>query len=508
MRRAHPQQEAVAHGVKRTALGWYAPRPMTRFIPLAVLAATLASCGRSDSSAPAGVLSECRLGDVPARCASFEVPENPDAPEVRTLSLSVAVVPARDPADRPPVVLLAGGPGQGSQGAYGPLVPSGLDALREHHDLVFLDQRGTGESHALRCEDTQVLDLKDAVSERVDGDRLEACRDGQDADLTQYTTARALDDLAHVLDQLGYAKAHLVGGSYGTRVALTFARAYPERTASIVIDGVAPPDFTLPVSFAMDAEAALQAMIDDCADDVACAAAFPDLEADVRALATRPASEVTVAHPRTGAPETLELSGRALAAGMRGMLYAPELAALLPLSITAASDGDFGPLIAQAALFGDGVGGSLSEGMFLSVICSEDVPYVTEDLAAEETAGTMLGMMFVEHLRASCAHWVRGPIPEGFREPVHSDVPALVLSGELDPVTPPRWGEHALQTLPNGRHVVVPGAGHGIVSLPCAGEVLAEFFETGDAAAVDASCLESRTRPPFFIDFAGPQVNP
>lgn len=477
--------------------------------PLIALAlgTCIVGCDRGSADASAVAFEDCHLpGGNAARCVAFEVPENPDAPDVRTLSLSVAVVPAREPEERPPVVLIAGGPGQASQSAYGPALAA-FDALRNHHDIVLLDQRGTGESHALRCEDTQVLDLNDAVSMKVDGERLESCRDAQDADLTQYTTARAVEDLDHVLGKLGYAKAHLVGGSYGTRVALAFARAHPERTASIVIDGVAPVDFAMPLSFAKDAEAALDTLIADCEADTACAAAFPQLRTDVRAIATKPAADVTVTHPRTGADESVELSGRALAAGMRSMLYAPELATLLPLSVTSATKGDFGPLVAQAALLGDGMGGSLSEGMFLSVICAEDVPFITDERAAEETAGTLMGMMFVEHLRTSCEHWVRAPIPDGFRDPVVSDVPALVLSGAIDPVTPPRWGARALEGLANGRHIVVPGAGHGITTLPCADEVLAEFFSTGDAAGVDASCLESRTRPPFFIDFAGPQVN-
>lgn len=476
------------------------------FIALTI-ATCVVGCDRDSLDASKVVFEDCHLpGGEAARCATIDVAENPDAPEVRTLSLSVAVVPAREPEERPPVVLIAGGPGQASQSAYGAALAA-FDAVRDHHDIVLLDQRGTGASHALRCEDTQVLDLKDAVSMKVDVERLESCRDRQDADLTQYTTARAIDDLDHVLEQLGHAKAHLVGGSYGTRVALAFARAHPERTASIVIDGVAPVDFAMPLSFAKDAEAALDTMIADCEADPACAASFPSLRADVRAIATKPAADVSVTHPRTGADESVELSGRALAAGMRGMLYTPELATLLPLSVTSAMQGDFGPLVAQAALLGDGMNGSLSEGMFLSVVCAEDVPFITDERAAEDTAGTLMGMMFVEHLRTSCEHWVRAPIPDGFRDPVISDVPALVLSGALDPVTPPRWGAHALEGLANGRHVVVPGAGHGITTLPCADEVLAEFFSTGDANGVDATCLESRSRPPFFIDFAGPKVN-
>ena len=228
-----------------------------------LLFALAAGCGGGSSESSGPQATECELpSGVVAQCTSIEVAENPDAPEVRTLSLSVAVVPAREPEGRPPAISTTGGPGQGAQSSYGAAIRA-FDAVRDHHDLVLLDQRGTGSSHPLNCADTQVLDLKQAVSLEIDGPRLEACRDAQDADLSQYTTARAIDDLAHVLATLGYTKSHLVGGSYGTRVALAFARAYPEQTASIVIDGVAPPDFALPVSFAKDAEAAMDAMVRD-----------------------------------------------------------------------------------------------------------------------------------------------------------------------------------------------------------------------------------------------------
>lgn len=463
-------------------------------------------CGGS-SAASSSTLDECQIGGAVAECTTISVLEDPSRPEGRTIDLSVAVVRATEFSDQPPIFWIAGGPGQGAQFSFGAML-SAFDDLHAAHDFVYVDQRGTGKSGALNCAQDQALDLVDVASLKVDRERLDACREGQQADLTQYTTQRAIDDLAVVMERLGYAKAHLIGSSYGTRVALAFARAYPQQTASIVIDGVAPPDFAMPLSFAKDAQAALDALVSDCLGDVHCGQAFPTLREQLDALVTRPDDDVAVEHPRTGAQTTLPLNGRTSAAGMRSMLYAPELAALLPLSIDAASRGDYDPLVAQAVLLGDNMGSGLAEGMFLSVICAEDVPFITDEQVARQTRDTAFGSMFVDNLRDSCEGWPRAEVPPSFREPVRSQVPALVLSGAVDPVTPARWGEHALEGLPNGRHVVVPGAGHGIVALPCADGVLAEFFATGDAKAVDASCLEARERPPFFIDFAGPVVNP
>jgi pimeloyl-ACP methyl ester carboxylesterase len=215
---------------------------------------------------------------------------------------------------------------------------------------------------------------------------------------------------------------------------------------------------------------------------------------------------VVVEHPRTGETTELELTAKVLAAGIRGTLYVPELSTLLPLSIARAHDGDYGPLLAQTLLFSDGIAGNLAEGMFLSVICAEDVPFITDEAVARETSGTMLGTLMVDNLRDSCALWDRAELPVDYREPVAVDVPTLVLSGDLDPVTPPHWGEHAAETLSNSTHVVVPGRGHGTTTIACVSDIITAFIDSADPAAVDASCVEELQRPRFFVDFAGPSL--
>ena len=143
----------------------------------------------------------------------------------------------------------------------------------------------------------------------------------------------------------------------------------------------------------------------------------------------------------------------------------------------------------------------MATGMLFSVVCSEDVPFLADAAVARETADTVVGDAVVDIFRGACSVWTKAPLPAGYRDAVHSEAETLVLSGELDPVTPPRWGEHVLAHLPNGRHVVVPGAGHGTTSSPCVLAIVGAFL---DGLEPDTTCLESERRPPFFIDFAGP----
>jgi pimeloyl-ACP methyl ester carboxylesterase len=127
------------------------------------------------------------------------------------------------------------------------------------------------------------------------------------------------------------------------------------------------------------------------------------------------------------------------------------------------------------------------------------------DLAAGErlTRDTFLGGAWLADMRAECNEWPAAQLPESYFEPVTSDVPSLLLSGNLDPVTPPIWGELVASQLTRSRHVVVPGAGHGTTSLGCIPELLAEFLESRDASALDTTCVQRLTRPAFFTSLQG-----
>ncbi|HWB81164.1 MAG TPA: alpha/beta hydrolase, partial [Nannocystaceae bacterium] len=230
---------------------------------------------------------------------------------------------------------------------------------------------------------------------------------------------------------------------------------------------------------------------------------FPDAEAAFRkwlaSLDAKP--RATVHDPRTGEAATIELSRDLVTLGIRGVLYAPALVAALPLALDRAEHGELDPLIAQSLVLGDALEDQMSVGMFLSVVCAEDVPYMDPAVLADGES-TMIGARYVDVLREACAVWPRAELPAGYREPVQLAIPTLVLSGAFDPVTPPRWGEHALETLPVGHHVIVPGAGHGTLHYECIGGIVQTFLD--DAGVIDVACTESLVRPPFFVDFAGP----
>jgi len=277
----------------------------------------------------------------------------------------------------------------------------------------------------------------------------------------------------------------------------------PDR--SIVLAGVAPVDMRIPLHFPEDGERALNLLTAACGADPACDARFPGLRDSIETLLASldqdPPREYRIRHPRTGDWQEVPINRELVAGVLRAVLYSPQSAALVPLMVESALDGDFGPLM----VFADPVAGpQLAIGMFLSVLCAEDVPFLTLDEAADAAEESFVGELMTEQMLEACAVWPRGEIPDGYRDPVRSDAPVLILSGELDPVTPPRWGDHAAATLPNSRHLVVPGTGHGTLRAGCATRLIGEFFDGADPAALDASCLAGVARPPFWRSATGP----
>ncbi len=442
--------------------------------------------------------------DASALCGTLEVPLDHADPEDARIGLRVAVVPARREPRPDPVFLLAGGPGQGAVNAYAPVL-SLLRELNRDRDIVLVDQRGTGESAPLRCERDDD-DLRKLLDPTPDPERTLACRSRYEG-LEHYLTPTAMDDLDLVRASLGYPQINLIGGSYGTRAALVYARQHPEHVRTMVLDGVAPVDMAIPQSFAADAQASFDRLVAACKRHPACAERFADPAADLDAILDRLArepAEVVVPHPRTAVPTELTLSRDAVALGVRGLLYAPTVAGLLPLALAKARDGDYAPLVTQMALVGDSMAETMSEGLTMSVLCAEDVPFVDREAARADTTTTFVGAAVVETMSASCETWGVDPIDDAYREPVASDVPTLLLSGELDPVTPPRWAARAARTLSRSREVVVPGAGHGTITIPCVTGMVTRFVDAADPEVVDAACLDRLGPPPFVIDPSGP----
>ena len=491
-------------------------RAIAHIALFALAALLLASCATAATLAPSEpllALAPCRLSEpglvattIAAECGTLAVPENRATPGSRTINLRVVVLPAISRTSTSDALfLLAGGPGQAASEAFIPLLPA-LGQVNERRDLVLVDQRGTGGSNPLRCP---AVEERSALADAEPEDpAVQAwwrdCLAQLDADPAQYTTASVAQDLDAVRAALGYEQVSLLGVSYGTRVALTYLRSFPERVRAVVLDGVVPPELAVGATMGRDGQQALDRIFAACADDRACAAAFPALGADFDALLARLGAEaptVQLADPYTGAPTELRLTRELAAATVHGLSYAPETAALLPLLIhTAQREGDLRPLAAQALISSRQLADQIAVGMRSSVICAEDAPAYPATLASEG----YLGDLMPRALASACAVWPRGEVSADQRAPVVSDVPALLLSGERDPVTPPAYGDAVAAGLPNSLHLVAPGQGHNIFFRGCLPSLVAEFLDAGSVAGLDGSCALGLGSPPFFTSFTGP----
>nr|WP_241758968.1 alpha/beta hydrolase [Pyxidicoccus parkwaysis] len=477
---------------------------------LAVLA--LAGCSRGGTSGPDSrklALTPCRLEGVAsqAMCGTYEVFEDRAAMSGRKIPLRVVVVPALAAQSEPdPLVLLAGGPGQAASRV--PQVLLALERIRRKRDIVLVDQRGTGDSNPLECEPHPLdeglaarFDERDAVA------KVRRCREGWSADVRQYTTPNAMDDLDEVRAALGYEKVNLWGVSYGTRAALVYMRQHPDRVRTAILDGVAPMGLFLPLNAPRDGQHALDLLLAHCEKDATCAKAYPDLRARTEALLAKLEAEpvrVRVSHPLTGVPEDLVLSRSAFVSELFSKLYSPEMASLVPLMLDKAARGDWAPFVALSVGQSESAGHTVSQGLYYAVVCAEDAPYYDAEAVRREAKGTWFGPDMGLETLAICADWPKATLPVGYREPVGSDVPTLLLSGELDPVTPPAWAEEAKRTLHHALHVVVPGVGHNTVGADCARTLMNDLLTRGTVEGLTSSCGPNLTRPPFFTSFAGP----
>jgi pimeloyl-ACP methyl ester carboxylesterase len=470
--------------------------------------------GDATAGVPASWLRPCWLPGVrrQAFCGNYEVFEDRAARRGRRIPLAVAYLPARSATPAPdPVFFLDGGPGNAATEAAAEIVKL-LGPVLEDRPLVLVDQRGTGGSNPLSCD----FGKRPAEPELFALDQVRACREklSRQADLTLYTTPIAMADLDEVRAALGFERINLLGASYGTSAAQVYLRAHPDRVRSLVFLAPGPIDLRYPLFAARDVQRALDLLFDDCAADPACAAAFPNLRKDFAAVVARlERGPVRVALPPvasgsgSGRPEEIVLSLDLLRLTLPYRLYSTDAAARVPLALHRAARGDFTALARASHTIWRQTWAAPSQGLYLSVSCSEDVALLDPRAAppvrpepdppvAEATRDTFVGDLRIRLHRSRCAAWPRGTLPPGYWEPVRADTPALLLAGQLDPILPPVWAEEVARHLPNSRLVVVPQASHWPVT-PCTRGLIREFLAAGSAAGLDTSCVKATRRPPF-----------
>ena len=489
------------------------PQLRARFAAgLGALALALVGCSQSVTPHRALALADCQLPKLPlaAQCGTLEVPENRAKPQGRKISLAVAVLPANTLNPRAdPLFILAGGPGQAAS-FLGPFAAA-LTGVRKDRDIVLVDQRGTGRSSPLTCAAFEPDDSPDAALELDQVPKARACAKElaqAGVDPAQYTTAAWIADLDAVRNALGYATVNLWGGSYGTRAALEYLRAYPARVRSVVLDGVAAPSMKVFLDVWPSRDIAMTAVLDACAQSAACRAAHPDLPGTLNAIRDRLGAkgrDIVVTDPRTGAAETQHLTFDHVLAALQPLTYSPDLAALLPEVIGSVAAGDYGPLFAGAMLVTADLAQQMNNALHYSVTCTEDAPRVsTADI--ESALAKVRSRSLAMQALAVCDVWPKGAGAAQAATPVQSDVPVLILSGGLDPVTPPANGAEVAKTLAKSRHIVARGYGHIVSPHACAPRLIAAFIDDPSFATLPASCVEhfdKSMRPPVWPDRLG-----
>ena len=451
-----------------------------------------------------------------ARCGTYEVFENRSTKSGRRIKLKIVVFPATGP-DRAadPLFYIPGGPGS-SATEDAPYVAQEFAKIRERRDLVFVDQRGTGGSNPLNCVFFDPSDLASYLGFYFPPADVRRCREQLEpkADLKLYTTHIAMDDLDEVRAALGYERINISAGSYGTRATQDYLKRHQSHVRAIVLQGVSPTGQLMPRDFPQHTERALNGVIDECAADESCRAAFPDLRAEVKAVLERLLRgpvEVELKNPQGVVGKRVRLSRDLAGEAVRYMLYQPGAASRIPLFIHLAAQGDFEPLAESAIFYRQQIVATGSNGMYLSVTCAEDVPWIKPGEGERNAAHTFLGDYRLRQQRAACALWPRAEIPKGYAEPTRADVPALILTGQWDPVTPPVYGDTATKYLPNSLHLVVPHGGHGfggLDGLDCIQNLVTEFVNRGTTSGLDTSCVKNIRRKGFPLKLVEPKKSP
>jgi pimeloyl-ACP methyl ester carboxylesterase len=470
-------------------------------ISWAALVLTLATLLALDAKAAVQPGHACHLkgSEEALRCHQVSVPLDPQHKDAGQLALHVAVAPAFRPIpNSDPVFVLAGGPGEAGSDVV-VLLDSAFRRMRTTRDIVFIDQRGTGLSGKLRCDGDQI---DEANNESALNEAMGKCMRAIKQPLGAFTTANAAADIEQVRLALGYGKVNIFGGSYGTRLGQQYARSYPGSVRTLILDGVAAPDQVIPAG-AQDAQLALEGVFKRCASDKGCAQAYPQLQKEFDTLLARVDAgsvKLDFAHPRTMKRMQLPLTNLRFVSVIHSGLYSPQESNRLPYIIHNAYEGNWGPFLARAYIASDFTPeSSLSMPLYLAVVCAEDMPRLSDEARAADEKGSFL-RGHASRIGAVCPLLKVPAVPAPAATPIA--IPTLLLSGEQDPVTPPRRAQSAAKSMSKAQLVMVANAGHGVSRLGCMPRLMREFLDKPEQP-LDQACLRDIAPIPFQLGHAG-----
>ena len=476
-----------------------------KFRSMSVLAAALAISPFAQASSTLE-LEKCFVDGVKSKalCGTLPVAENRSKPmsDDNKIDLNVVVLPRfKEESKSLPVVFLAGGPGQAATELAGGLNMM-LNDVRQQHDIILVDQRGTGKSSPITCDeegidpltfDDQSIDIKSEISKCL--------ATFNDRHLPSYNSIDAIKDVEAVREALGHKKLHVFGGSYGTRAGFTYLQQFPESIETATLDSNAPVQLVIGF-FGKTSERAFDLLIEDCKAHEACNQAFPNLKQDYLTLTNRLKEGPIVQqfhHPLSGEPVDMILSYNKVTDALRGTLYALGSRVMLPYVVNKAAAGDYRAL---AAMIGqtdraERAPGQLYAGLTMNILCNEDFPRAMPSDYTNDADNYFNGERGYNALSEYCKYWPEWSVDPEFNKPLKTSVPVLLFSGRYDPVTPPAYGEMAMETLENAKHVVIEQGSH-VASFRTCLKPIQEFLSTSSLDNLDFSCAEE-VRPQLFF---------
>lgn len=456
----------------------------------------------------------CRIEPFPREmlCTEIQRPRDPKDPSAGTISIAVSVIESWGTrnATQAPLFMLAGGPGQSARDIFPKSISSQLKRWSEHRDIVLMDIRGTGDSEPLDCElndtDAVGLSFQEGLDHAVK--TVKQCLEKLETKLEphHYFTPLLADDLDAVREGLGYPKISLLGGSYGTRLAMEYARRHDEHTDRVILDGVAPVQLALPWHYAFTFERAWNKIAEYCEQDSACHARFPEMRSSLRRLIQKAEQDqgktISVQDPARDFRYEDKVRVENIRQAYFPSSYSPSMWTLLPLAIDKALQGDWGPTL---ALGSTGAFSGMHMLVTFAISCNEDRPAYPQPNATEEMKQTLLGDVQLRQHQAICPLFSTShPHDKSYFEPIKSERPFLLLSGDADPVTPPEWAEKVAPNFPNSLSLTVPFTGHGTTQSRCVSGIVEDFLSSPTPLSVDTACIQDTPRPYFFTSLNGP----
>jgi len=452
-------------------------------------------------------LENCHLGEIRSqvKCGKLEVPENYQQADGDKIVVNFAVLPAIDDSEyKAPLMFLAGGPGQAAVE-----LATGLNRVfrevRKTRDIILVDQRGTGKSSPLSCEFEAVDNVYSALPDALNPQEVKDCVAQFKGDVTQYNSENAIRDFDAIRAALGHEKLNIYGGSYGTRAGLVFMRMFTESLESVVLDSVGPIEVPIGM-FGQSGARSFNLLIDNCKNSESCNKAFPNLAAEFQAvkerLAKAPAS-IDILHPRLGTPTKLVIDDTKFTGNLRFQLYGMEGRSMVPLVIHQAFLGNYQPLVGlMARTEGEQL---VYTGLLFNIVCNEDMPRLSVADKAADANNNFDGKDSQLAWDMVCPFFPEYRPSDDFYQSVTADIPTLILSGNLDPVTPPSNGEYSAKSLPNSHHIIVENASHTVAMSTCASDIIQEFLTSKTPKKLDESCLKDIPQETFMTSVNGIQ---